>query len=251
MKIIPAIDIIDGQCVRLRQGDYKQKTVYNDNPLTVALSFEKLGITDLHLVDLDGAREGKVVNWDVVEELCTHTSLKIDFGGGITTESDIIRLLELGISQVNVGSMAIRKASVVMEWLNFFGSEKIILAADVRDGYVATHGWSEVSTTTLSDLIDRFSGLEYVTCTDVSKDGMLSGANELIYRQLRERYPKMKIIASGGVRSMDDVHALDKLGLYGVIIGKAFYEGTIAPEQVQTYLRFQNPRSNGFSGINS
>lgn len=243
MNIIPAIDIINGQCVRLTQGDFKNKTTYSDTPLAAAVSFEKLGVTNLHLVDLDGAKAGKIINWNTIELLTTNTKLAIDFGGGISGPDDLNKLFDLGVNQVNVGSMAIRDARNVSSWISLFGPDKIILAADVKGNYVTTGGWTQTSTLTLAELVERYIefGVEHVTCTDISKDGTLSGPSFEMYENLRLRFPTLKITASGGIRTMEDIHRLKNLGLHAAIVGKAFYEGTIAAEQVQTYLRLLNP----------
>lgn len=229
MKIIPAIDIIGGQCVRLSQGDYQQKKVYHNDPLDVARSFEEAGLQYLHLVDLDGAKAGAVSNWAVVEKLTRHTKLQIDFGGGIKTEEEIQKLLDLGIKQVNLGSIAVKNPSLVYNWLSKFGADKIILSADVKRKYVQVSGWQEQSSTMIDDLVDDYAkhGLQFVTCTDIETDGMLSGPNVKLYDHLVKQFPKINWIASGGVSSTDDLHALKRIGVNGVIIGKALYENKI------------------------
>jgi phosphoribosylformimino-5-aminoimidazole carboxamide ribotide isomerase len=229
MKIIPAIDIIEGKCVRLTQGDYAQKTVYNENPVDVAIRFEQAGLKYLHLVDLDGAKAGKVINWDTVKAVTSKTNLIVDFGGGIKTESEIQKLLDLGVAQVNLGSVAVKQPQLVQQWLKKFRSEKIILSADVKDEIVQISGWQEKTSLTIHDFVTDYQGhgIQFVTCTDISTDGMLTGPNIGLYKKLVSLFPSIKWIASGGVSSMDDIHELKDNGLSGVIIGKAIYENKI------------------------
>jgi len=229
MRIIPAIDLIDGKCVRLTQGDYAQKKIYNENPLEVAQSFEEAGLNYLHLVDLDGAKAGKVTNWKVVESITSQTKLHVDFGGGIKTEEEIQRLFDLGVRQVNLGSIAIKEPNKVYQWIEKFGATKIILSADVKDELVAISGWQENSNKSIESFIQEYQakGIEYVTCTDISTDGMLSGPNSTLYKKLLTLFPALKLIASGGVSSIDDLIALKKIGVNGVIVGKAIYEGRV------------------------
>lgn len=236
MKIIPAIDIIDGQCVRLAQGDYTQKKVYETDPVAVARTFEEAGLEYLHLVDLDGAKQGKVTNWKVVEAICTSTSLKVDFGGGIKTKTEIRQLLELGVKQVNLGSVAIKEPEKVSIWVDEFGADKIILSADVREERIAISGWTETSSLSIQDFISNYQkiGITYVTCTDISKDGMLTGPNVELYAKLLTQFPSLKLIASGGVSSLDDLKQLKAAGLFGAIVGKAIYEGRVSLTELQT-----------------
>lgn len=235
MRIIPAIDIIDGKCVRLTQGDYGQKKVYNENPLEVAKSFEDAGLNYLHLVDLDGAKAGTVVNWPVVSEITSKTNLKVDFGGGIKKEKDILELLALGVKQVNLGSIAVKEPEIVYGWIKKFGADKIILSADVKYEKIQISGWQENAAIAINDFIERFqtNGTKYVTCTDISTDGMLAGPNINLYKKLLKLFPEIKLIASGGVSSIHDVNELNALGLDGVIIGKAIYEGKIQLEDLK------------------
>lgn len=229
MKIIPAIDLIDGKCVRLSQGDYAQKKVYNENPLEVALSFQDAGLTSLHLVDLDGAKAGKVTNWKVIESICSKTKLDVDFGGGIKTEEEVKNLFSSGVKQVNLGSIAVKKPNLVEAWIEMFGADKIILSADVRDEMISIGGWLESATLHINDFIKDYQtkGISYVTCTDISTDGMLKGPNIALYRALLHLFPSIKLIASGGVSSMADLDELKKTGVHGVIVGKAIYEGRV------------------------
>jgi phosphoribosylformimino-5-aminoimidazole carboxamide ribotide isomerase len=229
MRIIPAIDIIDGKCVRLSQGDYNQKIIYNENPLEVAKEFEANGIEFLHLVDLDGAKAGKIINWKILEKIASQTQLKIDVGGGIKTNHDLEVVLKSGAHQVNIGSLATSNKTKVFEWIEVYGAEKIILSADVKGTKVAVSGWLEDSGLELNDLLKDYleKGLIYCVCTDISKDGMLLGPSIDLYRETLKLFPDLKLIASGGVASMNDVLELKKLNMDGVIIGKAIYEGKI------------------------
>ena len=227
--IIPAIDIINGQCVRLTQGDYQQKKVYNANPLEVAKEFEAAGISRLHLVDLDGAKAKHIVNHKVLEEIATHTQLQIDFGGGLKSHEDVRIAFECGASQITGGTIAVKNRELFLEWLEEYGSEKIILGADVRNAQIAVGGWQEQTSLNLFDFLHFFvgKGIEYVICTDISKDGMLQGPAFGLYGQILEQFPQLKLIASGGVSSNEDIERLEEMNLYGVIVGKAIYEGKI------------------------
>ncbi len=236
MRIIPAIDIIDGKCVRLKQGDYAQKIVYNDNPLDVAKSFEDAGLTHLHLVDLDGAKAGKVVSWDVVERITTNTKLHVDFGGGIKTHEEILRLLNLGVYQVNLGSISVKEPIKILDWIKQFGAEKIILSADVKNEMISINGWQDSAAinimTFLKDYVQK--GIEHVTCTDISTDGMLTGPNIELYEKILLSFPQLNMIASGGVSCVDDLRELKRIGVDGVIVGKAIYEGKISLRELTT-----------------
>jgi len=229
MRIIPAIDIIDGKCVRLTQGDYAQKKVYNENPLEVAKEFEDAGLKYLHLIDLDGAKAGKVLNWKVLETLTTNTKLNVDFGGGIKTDEEVKRLFDLGVKQINIGSIAVTQPLKIGEWIELFGREKIILSADVKNEMIAISGWQEDSsiliTTFLKDYIQK--GVEYVTCTDISTDGMLTGPNVELYTKILLSFPQLNLVASGGVSCLDDLIELQQIGVDGAIVGKAIYEGRV------------------------
>jgi phosphoribosylformimino-5-aminoimidazole carboxamide ribotide isomerase len=235
MNVIPAIDLINGKCVRLLQGDYGKVTVYNENPLTIAKQFEDEGFEYLHLVDLDGARQGNVVNWKVVEKIAEHTALKVDFGGGVQTEEEIDRLLGLGIHYINIGSLAVRKPNIFSEWLHKFGPDNFILSADVKSEVVQISGWKENTPLTVYELIKSFmkDNLLHVACTDIQSDGMLNGPNLTLYKKLKARFPDLRLIASGGVSSIDDVQRLRFLKLNGVIIGKALYEKKITASELK------------------
>jgi phosphoribosylformimino-5-aminoimidazole carboxamide ribotide isomerase len=229
MRVIPAIDIIDGKCVRLTQGDYGQKTVYNENPLEVALEFEDAGLKYLHLVDLDGAKAGNVINWKVIEEISHKTKLIVDFGGGVKTDDELRRIFDIGVHQVNLGSIAVKNRNKVIEWIGQFGGEKIILSADVKNEHIAIHGWQETSSLDIIDFASDYLShdLSYVVCTDISTDGTLQGPNLALYKKLLSSLPGIKLVASGGVGKFQDLLALQTLGVNGVIIGKAIYEGKI------------------------
>ncbi len=234
MKIIPAIDIIDGKCVRLTQGDYARKTVYNEDPVAVALSFQNAGLQYLHLVDLDGAKAGKVINWDVVQRITSATNMVVDFGGGIKTEDEIERLLSLGVGKVNLGSIAVKDPGLVKTWAKRFNVDQIILSADVKGENIAIGGWTEKSAITIDAFIDSYieAGITQVTCTDISTDGMLSGPNLSLYQRLLAKHSTIRLTASGGVSSVTDLQRLSETGVDGVIIGKAIYEGRITLEEL-------------------
>jgi phosphoribosylformimino-5-aminoimidazole carboxamide ribotide isomerase len=234
MKIIPAIDLIDGKCVRLTQGDYSTKKVYNEDPLEVAKSFADAGIGFLHLVDLDGARTGSVVNWKVLERLAAKTHLRIDFGGGIKTEEDLRIVFECGAVQATAGSIAVKNREEVARWIDIYGSEKIIIGLDVKEGKIATAGWMETSEEKVSGFLDFYvnAGARYTVSTDVAKDGMMQGPAFQWYDTLMRDYPDLKVVASGGIRGMDDLIHLRETGLDGAIIGKAIYEGAVTLKEL-------------------
>ena len=234
MRIIPAIDIIDGKCVRLTQGDYAQKKIYNENPLEVAQEFERAGLKYLHVVDLDGAKAGGVMNWNVVDAICKNTSLEVDFGGGIKTDEQLKRLFDCGVKQVNLGSIAVKDPNKVSDWIQQFGSEKIILSADVKNEMIAISGWMEDSSIRITDFLRDYihKGIEYVTCTDIRTDGMLTSPNIELYQKILFSFPQLNLIASGGVSCMDDVLELTQVGVDGVIVGKAIYEGKVKLEEL-------------------
>lgn len=237
MYIIPAIDIIDGKCVRLTQGDYAQKKVYNEDPLAVAKSFEDAGIERLHLVDLDGAKASKIINYPVLEKIATQTNLKIDFGGGLKSDEDVKIAFESGAQQITGGTIAVKNPDTFLNWLKEYGTEKIILGADTKNGHIAVSGWQEESTLELLPFLNDYSakGIQYVICTEISKDGMLQGSAQLLYQQILTELPYLKLMASGGVSSIEDLQALKKMGCYGAIIGKAIYEGKITLSELQNF----------------
>jgi len=229
MTVVPAIDVIDGACVRLRQGDYGQVTSYRDSPLAIAQRYEQAGFRQLHLVDLDGARAGKVINWDTVELITTKTSLHVDFGGGIKTVGEAERLFNLGVRQLNIGSLAFKEPEIFFSWIAEFGPEKIILSADVRDGKVAVSGWTESTGTSLEAVVATYTtrGVVNITCTDISRDGMMEGPSTDLYGKLTKQFPAVKWTASGGVSSLDDLLALRNCGCHAAIAGRSLLDGKI------------------------
>jgi len=234
MQIIPAIDIIDGKCVRLTHGDYAQKTIYNENPVEVAKEFEGAGIQRLHLVDLDGAKAKHIVNWKVLERIASATNLIIDFGGGIKTDKDAEIAFNSGASQITGGSIAVKDPATFEGWLSKYGSDKIILGADCKNEQIAISGWQETTSLNLMDFLEGYiaKGVQYVICTDIAKDGALQGTSVDLYKKIRTKFPDLKLIASGGVTDMTDVEALTEIGCYGAIIGKAIYEGRISLKEL-------------------
>jgi phosphoribosylformimino-5-aminoimidazole carboxamide ribotide isomerase len=234
MRLIPAIDIIQGQCVRLSKGDFNTKKVYNLNPLEVAKSFEDNGIKHLHLVDLDGAKSQHIVNYKILESICTKTNLKVDFGGGLKSDDDLRIAFESGAHQITGGSIAVKQPEIFNAWLQDYGSDKIILGADCKDQKIATSGWLETSALNVISFIKDYEekGISYVICTDISKDGMLEGTSNELYEKIINE-TNVKLIASGGVSNIDDLVQLKALGCEGAIIGKAIYEGKITLKQLQ------------------
>jgi len=229
MEIIPAIDIIDAKCVRLTHGDFNQKKIYNEDPLEVAKEFEDAGINRLHLVDLDGAKSGKIVNYKTLERIASQTNLIIDFGGGLNSNEDLKIAFNSGAKMVTGGSIAVREPETFNQWLSEYGSNKIILGADVRNNKIAIKGWQEDSELTINELISNYQpkGINKIICTDISKDGAMIGPSFELYKDLMAEFPEQNFIASGGVTTMDDVLKLKEMNMFGAIIGKAIYEGTI------------------------
>lgn len=238
MEIIPAIDIIDGKCVRLTQGDYSKKTLYNGDPSEVAIAFEDIGINRLHLVDLDGAKQGKIINYKTLEKIAAKTKLKIDFGGGIKTSEDVESVFNSGASIVTVGSIAVKNPPMFFSWLKRYGADKILLGADVKNEKLAINGWLETTDIFITDFIkaNMTNGVTTFFCTDISKDGLLQGPSIDLYKKLLKEFPKMKLIASGGVSNIQDVEELKALGCSGAIVGKAFYEGSITLNDLKTLI---------------
>lgn len=237
MFIIPAIDIIDGKCVRLTQGDYAQKKVYNEDPLEVAKEFEDAGLMRLHLVDLDGAKAGHIVNHRVLERLASKTSLHIDFGGGLKSDTDLKIAFECGAKQITGGTVAVKNREVFINWLETHGSDKIILGADVKNEKIAVGGWLETSDLWLKDFLRDYieQGIQYCICTDISKDGLLRGASNELYASVLKDFPELKLIASGGVSNMDDLYKLREIGCFGAIVGKAIYEGRVTVKELEKF----------------
>lgn len=229
MQVIPAIDIIEGKCVRLTQGDYSRKKIYNEHPLEVARQFEDAGLTRLHLVDLDGAREGAVKNWKVLESLAGKTALVIDFGGGLKSEKDVQIVLDSGAAFATVGSVAAKEPGLFAMWLTLFGAKTFLVGADVKEEKIVTDGWVNKTDTWVYDFIQGYmeQGVHQVFCTDVSKDGALAGPALELYKNIMAKFPGLHFIASGGVSSIDDVYALEDIGCKGIIIGKAIYENRV------------------------
>ncbi len=238
MKIIPAIDLIEGKCVRLSKGDYATQKTYNENPLEVAKAFEDHGIEYLHLVDLDGAKSEHIVNHKVLETIAAKTSLKIDFGGGLKSDEDLRIAFESGANQITGGSIAVKKPKVFEQWITQYGNEKIILGADVQNKRIAINGWLETSDYPLCDFIQNYQskGIQYVICTDISKDGMLEGPAFELYEDLLQKQPQIKLIASGGISTFEELPKLANLGCEGTIIGKAIYENKIALKDLEQFI---------------
>lgn len=238
IEIIPAIDLIDGKCVRLSQGDYERKTVYNEDPLEVARMFEDAGITRLHLVDLDGAKAHHIVNHKVLETIATRTGLIIDFGGGLKSDDDLRIAFECGAQMITGGSIAVRNPDIFSGWVQQFGGEKIILGADVKNEKIAVGGWIESTELELIPFVENYmkAGISKVICTDISKDGMLAGPSTELYRKMLHSQPDMYLIASGGVSSFADIEHLDEAGVPAVITGKAIYEGKISLVEISDYI---------------
>jgi len=238
MRIIPAIDIIDGKCVRLSKGDYDTKIIYNENPLEVAKSFEAHGIEYLHLVDLDGAKSSKIVNYKILEQIATQTSLKIDFGGGLKSDDDLKIAFESGANQITGGSIAVKNRAIFEKWISEYGSDKIILGADAKEEKIAVSGWLEDSDEDLIPFIQDYQikGIQYVICTDIAKDGMLEGPSFDLYEKILKEAIGVKLIASGGISTFDELPKLAELGCEGTIIGKAIYEGRITLKQLENFI---------------
>ncbi len=237
MYIIPAIDIIDGKCVRLTQGDYGQKKIYNENPLEIAKQFEDAGLTRLHLVDLDGAKQKKIINWKVLERLANQTLLHIDFGGGVQSDEDLQIAFECGAKQVTGGSVAVKNPALFEHWLKSHGGEKIILGADARNERIAISGWEEGTEQWVYDFVEVWvqKGIRYTISTDVAKDGLLQGPSFDLYHNMQAQCPDLQIIASGGVSSMKDIEQLAAMNLFGVIVGKAIYEGRVTLAELRFF----------------
>jgi phosphoribosylformimino-5-aminoimidazole carboxamide ribotide isomerase len=237
MEIIPAIDIIEGKCVRLTKGDYNTKKIYNESPLEVAKQFEDAGLTRLHLVDLDGAKAGEVKNWKVLEAIAARTQLTIDFGGGVKTEKDVSIILNSGGAMVTIGSLAIKDETTFVSWFEKWGAEKFLLGADVKDERITVGGWLETTDIWIYDFIEKYfeKGVRQIFCTDVAKDGALEGPSIELYKNIVSKFPQLHFIASGGVSTLDDVHQLHDIGCNGVIIGKAIYEGRVPLSQLKRF----------------
>ena len=239
MNIIAAIDIMEGKCVRLTQGNFGKKKVYDEDPVDMARKFEDAGLEYIHVVDLEGAQTGAVVNWQTLEDIRANTALRIDFGGGVKTVEDVEALLDLNIDRINVGSVAVREPEKFIGWIDRFGADNFILSTDVKGNEIKVNGWQDKTGVTIYDIIQQYepTGIKHVTCTDISADGTLGGPNFVLYKKLLNHFPKTKFIASGGVASMEDVENLKYIGVQGVIIGKAIYEGRLSLEQLAAFNR--------------
>ncbi|WP_346239495.1 1-(5-phosphoribosyl)-5-[(5-phosphoribosylamino)methylideneamino]imidazole-4-carboxamide isomerase [Niabella insulamsoli] len=237
MEIIPAIDIIDGKCVRLSKGDYDQKKVYNENPLEVALSFEDAGLRRLHLVDLDGAKAGAVKNWKVLEQLAGKTGLQIDFSGGISSDKNLAITFDSGAAYAAIGSVAVKNESILLQWLAQYGVENFILGADVLDEKIQIKGWTEATDINIFDFIKNYAakGVQQFFCTDISKDGLLQGSSNDLYQKILSQIPEINLIASGGVSSVNDLELLKETGCSGAIVGKAIYENRITLQELKMF----------------
>lgn len=238
IEIIPAIDVIDGKCVRLSQGDYQTKKIYSESPVEVAKKFEDTGIKRLHIVDLDGAKQGKIINLKTLESVAASTKLKIDFGGGIKTTEDVEKVLNAGAAMINIGSIAVKQPELVQEWITIFNADKILLGADVKDGNIMINGWQQSANINIINYISTYimKGISKIFCTDISKDGLLQGASIDLYKKIINVFPQLNLIASGGVSSVNDVEELNTIGCSGVIIGKALYEGKIQLHELKKFL---------------
>jgi len=229
IEIIPAIDILHGKCVRLTQGDYDSGKIYNEQPLEVARQFEDAGLKRLHLVDLDGARDGRVINWKLLESIAGKTGLIIDFGGGIGTAKDLQIVFESGAAFATVGSVAVKNEKLLREWMLLYGPEKFLLGADVRDEKISISGWTVNTDIQIFDFMEKYilAGIRQIFCTDIKMDGAMNGPSLELYKEIIDRFPDLHFIASGGIRSLDDIYRLEELGCKGAIVGKAIYEGFI------------------------
>ena len=238
IELIPAIDIIDGKCVRLTKGDYTTTKVYNEDPLEVALEIEAHGLQRLHVVDLDGAKSKHVINYRTLDRIASHTSLIIDFGGGIKSDEDLTIAFENGAQMVTIGSVASQKPELFLKWMEEYGGERMILGADTRDGLISVNGWQEESTQELLPYLGEYikHGVKNVLCTDIHKDGMLQGPSVTLYQEIMEAYPTLHLIASGGVSSMEDISQLNETGIPAVVFGKALYEGRFTLKQLSDFI---------------
>ena len=234
-RIIPAIDIINGKCVRLEKGDYNRKKEYAADPLEMAKKYEDHGIQYLHLVDLDGAKEGKLVNTDVIKRICSQTNLTVDIGGGIKNDEDLEKAFASGAAQVNIGSLAVKNPDLFTSWIEKFGGDKILLSADAMNGFVAINGWQTITEVKLMEFIDQYlqAGITTIVCTDIAKDGMMAGPSIELYTEILNQFPDVKLVASGGVSQMSDVEKLIEMKVDGIIIGKAIYENAISLKDLE------------------
>ncbi len=238
IEIIPAIDIINGKCVRLSQGDYQTQKIYNESPVEVAKQFEDAGIKRLHIVDLDGAKQGSIINLNVLEKIASQTNLKIDFGGGIKTTNDAELVYNAGASIINIGSIAVKQPDIVVGWIKEFGTDKILLGADIKNEMIMINGWQQSTEINIIDYLKDWSvkGITNIFCTDVYKDGLLQGASTELYKKIITEVGSINLIASGGVSTIKDIESLEEIGCSGVIIGKALYEGNIKLPELKKFI---------------
>lgn len=238
IELIPAIDIIEGKCVRLTKGEYSSQKTYSENPLEIAKQLEDIGVKRLHMVDLDGAKSKHIVNHKVLETIANSTSLKIDFGGGIKSDADVHTAFDSGASLVTIGSVASTSPELFMSWIDKYGTDKIILGADVRNGMISINGWKEDSQYSLFDFLDKYieAGIINILCTEISRDGMLEGPATDLYKEIMQRYPNINLIASGGISCMKDIEVLDDNGIPSVVFGKAMYEERISMADIRNWL---------------
>lgn len=238
IEVIPAIDIIDGKCVRLTQGDYAQKIIYNEDPFEVAKAFQDAGIKRLHLVDLDGAKQKKIINHKVLEKIAKNTQLIVDFGGGIQSDEDIQMAFDFGAKMITGGSIAVKNKEMFLGWLEKYGPEKIILGADAKNEMIAISGWQESAEVSVFDFLEDYlkCGIKYTISTDVAKDGLLQGPSFDLYEKMQDRFVDLNIITSGGVSQMSDIEQLNEGGYFGVIVGKAIYEGKISLKELEKFI---------------
>lgn len=239
MQVIPAIDIIDRKAVRLTKGDYDRKIIYHEDPLEVALQFEAAGFTRLHLVDLDGAKAGKIQNSKILKEIASNTKLAIDFSGGIHSTTDLDLIFDYGVSYAAIGSMAVKAEAEVADWFTRFGVEHFIISCDVKDNLIAVKGWTETSSISIFDLINKYQlkGIKEFFCTDINKDGLLQGPSFNLYKEILQKFPMINLVASGGVSSLDDLEQLKQIGCSAAIVGKAFYEKTISLTGLKQFMK--------------
>ncbi|MCS7004834.1 MAG: 1-(5-phosphoribosyl)-5-[(5-phosphoribosylamino)methylideneamino] imidazole-4-carboxamide isomerase [Cytophagales bacterium] len=238
IQIIPSLAIMDGKCVRLRQGNFDDVQVYDENPLDLAKSFEDHGIQHLHMIDLEGSKQGKTINFDMLYMIAKTTNLKISYGGGLANDEDIVKTLEYGATQATLGTIAVKDRELVASWLISFGRNKIMLSADALDGIIHVSGWQRKTNILLTDFISFFHdrGVQYVKCSDIARDGLMKGPNFELYRKLVNLFPALRFIASGGISKMDDIKRLADIGVYGVIVGKALYEKAISLHEIENYI---------------
>ena len=238
IKVIPALDILNGKCVRLTKGSFEDAKVYDDDPIAVAKRFAAAGVKHLHLVDLDGAKAGRVVNYNILKEITRETDLEVEFGGGIKSDQDLAQAFAAGAQKVTIGTLAVKNPKLLLSWLQKYGNDRIILGADVLDGIIRIDGWKRETEFKLFDFITNYQwhGIQYILCTDIDKDGMMQGSSLPLYASLLEQFPDLKFIANGGISSIEELQELDQMGCYAAVVGKALYEGKISLEELANFL---------------